>query len=293
MAHNLKWDDLQIVLAVAQHRSLSGAARQIGVNHATILRRIEAMENNIGAQLFDRPPGGYRLRAEAQEVLSSLQSIAETIDRVERSLTATRLETGGSFRLTTTDSIANLLLPRHLEAFRRAKPDVHVELIVSNMPLDMTRPEAEITLRPARAIPKGMQGQRAASMSFGVFSSRAYLADNRSSDPVDHRWIGVAPPLTRSPVGHWQDRRLLHPPSIRTDSFMTVAELVAAGGGLAMLPTFVGRAIPDLVAADQFPDREETGVWVATHPDLAVLPQIAELVSFFASSIASDADTLA
>ena len=42
MAHNIRWDDLQIVLAVAEERSLSGAARMIGVNHATVLRRVEA-----------------------------------------------------------------------------------------------------------------------------------------------------------------------------------------------------------------------------------------------------------
>lgn len=78
MTHNLRWDDLQIVLAVAEHRSLSGAARQLGVNHATVLRRIEALERNIGIDLFDRPPGGYRLRAEAQEMLSSLRAISES-----------------------------------------------------------------------------------------------------------------------------------------------------------------------------------------------------------------------
>ena len=122
MTHNLRWDDLQIVLAVAEQRSLSGAARIIGVNHATVLRRIEAVEGQIGMQLFDRPPGGYRLKPEAQELLSSLQAIAQTVGRVERSLMAARLGTGGSFRLTTTDSVANLLLPRHLERLRAHAP---------------------------------------------------------------------------------------------------------------------------------------------------------------------------
>ena len=84
--HNLRWDDLQIVLAVAEQRSLSGAARLIGVNHATVLRRIEALERQLGTQLFDRPPGGYRLKPEAQELMSSLRSISQTVGRVERSL---------------------------------------------------------------------------------------------------------------------------------------------------------------------------------------------------------------
>ena len=56
--HNIRWDDLQYVLAVAEHGSLSAAARALGVNHATVLRRITAFEEDIGLALFDRPPGG-------------------------------------------------------------------------------------------------------------------------------------------------------------------------------------------------------------------------------------------
>lgn len=290
--HNLRWDDLQIVLAVAEQRSLSGAARLIGVNHATVLRRIEALERHLGTELFDRPPGGYRLKPEAQELMSSLRSIAQTVGRVERSLTAARLGTGGSFRLTTTDSVANLLLPRHLMRLRTLLPEVHVELLISNNPLDMTRPEAEITLRPTRTLPEGMRGEKACPMAFAVFASTDYLAANSSDDPADHSWIGVAPPLTRSPVGRWQEARLPVPPSVRADSFLTIARIAAAGGGLAMMPAFVGRSEPGLVPVPQFPDRELTDVWVAAHPDLLPIPHVSQLISFFAEAIRSDAAIL-
>ena len=292
MEHKLKWDDLQMVLAVAEHRSLSGAAREIGVNHSTVLRRIESMESQIDLVLFDRPPGGYRLRPEAQELLSSLRSIAQTVARVERSLTAARLGTGGSFRLTTTDSIANVLLPRHLERLRAEQPGMNVELLISNNPLDMTRPEAELTLRPTRALPDGMRGKKAGVMAFAVFGSPAYLAANPGDDPAGHRWIGVAPPLTRSPVGRWQEARLPSLPAVRADSFVTIARLAGEGGGLAMMPVFLGRSDPRLVPAPQFPDRELTDIWIAAHPELLPLPQVSELIDFFATAIEADAGLL-
>ena len=160
--------------------------------------QIQALERQTGVTLFDRPPGGYRLRAEAQELLAPLNSIAQAAGRVERALAAARLGTGGSFRLTTTDSIATILLPRHLESLRRQHPEIEVEVIVSNQPLDMTRPEAEITIRPTRGLPAGMAGQKAGVMGFAVFGSRDYLAQNTGADAAQHRWIGVAPPLTRS-----------------------------------------------------------------------------------------------
>ena len=292
MEHKIRWDDLQMVLAVAEHHSLSGAARAIGVNHSTVLRRIEALERQIDVVLFDRPPGGYRLRPEAQELLSSLQTIAHTVGRVERSLTAARLGTGGSFRLTTTDSIANVLLPRHLERLRAENPGINVELLISNNYLDMTRPEAELTLRPTKALPEGMHGRKAGTMAFGVFGSVGYLAEHPGDDPARHRWIGVAPPLTRSPVGKWQEARLSTPPPVRADSFVTIARLVGEGGGLAMMPLFLGRSDPRLLPAPQFPDREVTDLWVAAHPELLPLPQVSDLIDFFVAAMKSEAHAL-
>ena len=292
MAHNFRWDDLQILLAVASERSLSGAARAIGVNHATVLRRIEALEGKAGVTLFDRPPGGYRLRPEAQNLMSSLTSIAQSVDRVERSLIAARLGTGGSVRLTTTDSIAHLLLPRHLARLRALHPEMEVSVIVSNLPLDLTRPEAEITIRPAVTLPSGLKGQQAAKMGFGIYASAAYLADNPGDEPAQHRWIGVEPPLSRSPVGEFQNR-LPTPPLVRADSFPIMARLAAEGEGLTMIPDFVARAEPDLVAAPAFPERVTTSIWIAAHADLAAVPQVAQLMDFFVQALRSDQDVLA
>lgn len=286
--HNIKWDDLQIVLAVVQNRSLSGAARTLGVNHATILRRIEGLERRIGIRLFERPPGGYRLRPEAQDLLSSLTAMSQSVDRIERTLTAARLGTGGSLRLTTTDSIAYVLLPRHLERLRVEQPDIEISVIVSNQPLDMTRPEAEITIRPTPVLPTGVEGREAARMAFGVFAAPAYLAANASGDPERHRWIGVEAPLTRAPVGAWQEAHLAVPPQVRADSFPIMARLAAEGGGLAALPLFVGRSEPGLVPVPGFTIDDVTRIWVAAHPDLVVVPRVADLIDFFTEAIGQD-----
>ena len=125
-----------------------------------------------------------------------------------------------------------------------------------------------------------------------MFGSADYLIANGSDDVAAHNWVGVAAPLTRSPVGAWLQDRLAEPPAIRADSFLTMARLVASGAGLAMLPTFVGRAEPGLLEHPRIGDREETDIWVATHPDLIFLPQVAELVTFFANAIGGGANLM-
>jgi DNA-binding transcriptional LysR family regulator len=62
------WDDLRYFLAVARSGSLSGAARELGVNHSTVLRRIHSYEERQGVRLFERLPTGYALTQAAENI---------------------------------------------------------------------------------------------------------------------------------------------------------------------------------------------------------------------------------
>ncbi len=290
--HKMRWDDLQFVLAVAEHGSLSAAGRALGVNHATVLRRITAFEDRYGVSLFERPPGGYRLKPGGQEILSTIRMIDRSVERLERSFTALGRDIEGSFRLTTTDTIAKFVIPIHLRSLGALYPSLRVDLAVSNIHLNMTRPDAEFTIRPALSLPSDLTGRRACDMHFQVYGSIDYLAGNDSANPADHHWLGVAPPLTRSPVGNWQDEKIGDNFAVRADSFLTLAAAAEVGLGLAMLPTFAARRSPALKRAQMFPDTLTTGIWVASHPDLLRYDQVRFLVDFFADAIAADAAQL-
>lgn len=286
--HRLRWDDLQFVRAVAQKGSLSAAARDLGVNHATVLRRITALENELGLTLFDRPPGGYRIRPDVQEFLNAVQAMGDSADRLQRVIPTIGKGLEGAFRVTTTDSLANAVLPRHLRDLARQHPKLMIEMIVSNQPMDVTRPEAEITIRPARTLPEGLVGTRAGTLWLKIYGNREYLAQNTSPEYPDHRWLGVAAPLSRSPVGVWQNENIADAIVMRADSFPTLARMAGTGLGVTMLPTFLGDTNPKLELASQFPDTLETSVWVATHPDLANTPRVNAIMSFFVQSLEAD-----
>ncbi|MEQ8334677.1 LysR family transcriptional regulator [Nisaea sp.] len=291
--HKIRWDDLQYVLAVAAHGSLSAAARALGVNHATVLRRIVAFEEAIGMALFERPPGGYRIRAEMREVLAAIEAMGRTADRLERVIPTIGKGLEGAVRLTTTDSVADLILPRVLGDLARLHPKLSVDLVVSNRHVDMALPEAEITLRPANTLPEGLIGQRICTIGFRVYAHPDYLATHPGADPQDHLWLAASQPLTRSAVGQWQDRRVGSAVHMSASSFVTLARLAEAGLGIAMLPSFVARSSTVLMQASQFPDTLETGLWVAAHPDLMETGRVAAMVRFLAEAVAAEAELLA
>ncbi|WP_420405587.1 LysR family transcriptional regulator [Nisaea sp.] len=288
--HKIRWDDLQFVLAVAEHGSLSAAARALGVNHATVLRRITSFEEDIGLTLFDRPPGGYRVKGEMREMLAAIESMGRTAERIERVIPTLGKGLEGTVRLTTTDSVADLILPRILGDLARLHPKLSVDLVVSNRHIDMTRPEAEITLRPTLALPDGLTGRRICSMGFAVYAHPNYLAAHPGTDPQQHRWLAAN--LPRTLVQEWQDRRIGDAVHLSADSFLTLARLAEAGLGIAILPSFVARNSPSLVPVPDFPDRIEFDLWVATHPDLMKTERVAAMMTFLAEAIAAEAETL-
>jgi len=286
--HRLRWDDLQFIHAVIAHGSLSAAARALAVNHATVQRRISAVEASYGVTLFERLPGGYRLRPEGRDVLSALDRIESETSRIERAFRGVGLSIEGTFRLTTTDTIATLLLPRHLATLQAIHPEVRIELGITNYRIDMAQPLAEIAIRPIQNLPDDMRGQQAGHLHFRIYGSAAYLAQNASPDLNDHTWLGVAPTIARSPAGLWQQSHFDGPPALTADSFFPLATMAEAGMGLAMLPTFVGQTYKGLREARRFPDIATIPFWVAAHRDLSALEPIKELIGFFAEALRDD-----
>jgi DNA-binding transcriptional LysR family regulator len=260
LTHRVRWDDLQFVHAVAEHGSLSAASRALGVNHATVLRRIALLEANANVVLFDRGKDGYRLRPEGRALLASLKLMEDASAKISRNLSLSSKSIDGTFRIATTDAIACVLLPGYLEALREAHPDIQIEIAVSNNLIDMSQANAEILIRPGQKLPSELVGTRAGRLAFGV--------------------------------GDWQFASIRDNYEFSADSFLALASLAERGFGLAMLPVFVGRNNKRLLPAERFAGGPGNDIWVATHRDFRRQKNIEALLEFFSDAVRSDADRL-
>lgn len=288
--HRIRWDDLQYVHAVAEHGTLSGASRALGVNHATVLRRIALLEETSDVKLFDRGKDGYRLRPEGRAILASLKLMDHASGRVSRSLAMTAQGVEGTFRVATTDAIACLLLPKYLEPLRALHPNIKIEIAASNNLIDLSLSGAEVLLRPGPSLPAELSGTRAGVVRFKAFAAPGYLADNLETESPEQKWLGVAPGFAQSAAGEWQFTELHSQYDFSADSFLTLAALAAQGLGLAMLPSFIGRNTPPLVQVPNCPAGPEVALWAATHKDFRHQADIRVLLDFFADAIRQDPD---
>ncbi|MEP3428832.1 MAG: LysR family transcriptional regulator [Roseibium sp.] len=286
--HKIDWGDLQYVHAVIEHGSLSAASRALGVNHATVLRRIALLEAAFDIKLFERRNDGYRLLPEGRSLLASFKTMDQASARILRNLSLTSKGLEGNYRLATTDSIACLLLPDYLKQLRETHSNINIEVVVSNNPIDMSQSGAEILIRPGLTLPSDLSGLHAGSIDFRVFGTPDYLEKNADRPISDLMWLGVAPNFAESTAGEWLFANAQTSFNFSADSFLALASMATCGLGVTMVPGFIGRMTDGLVEAENMPQGPETDVWVATHEDFRRQSNIETLLSFFAEAIKAD-----
>jgi len=287
----MDWDDLRYVLTVAEQGTLSGAARALGVRHSTVQRRIAAFERDKGAKLFERTKSGYALTVDSRHLLAKLRSIDENVNALERAMAKQGLELDGPVRITTTDSIAAAGLARHLAAFRAENPGAVVQLNMTNLHVDFSKLEADITIRPALALPTELEGEKACDMVMRIYAAPAYLERHHGTGFGAHKWLGVTAPISSSVVGDWQRRHIPHAAVVmEASSFIGLSHAAAEGMGMALLPCCVGDLAPGLVRVKGFEESVVTTIWVATHKDLAESAKVQSIMAWFVDAVRQDAD---
>ena len=274
------WDDIRFVVAVADHGSVAAAARALSVNHATVLRRIQAFETRQGLRIFDKSQRGYQVSADRRGLIASMREAAASLGQVEQMIEAERPSLQGGVRVTTTDTFAQTVLPKAV-ARVVAELGIPVDVIAENAHLDLGRVQAHVTLRPALSLPKDLVGEQAAQFRFGVYGA------NKSAEG----WLGLSGPPGRSSAGAWL-RTQTTQPILTADSFVTLAGIAADGLGRAVLPAILGDRWPGLVRLALPEDLPAVPIWVASHADYAQSGRLRRVRRILCEAMAGDVPRL-
>lgn len=277
----LEWNDLAVILAVGRAGTLSGAARHLGLNHSTVFRKVNAIEERVGVRFFERLASGYRLTDAGDAAVACAERIEGEVHALGREILGRDTRLQGRVRVTAMEGLAALVLPRPLAEFSRRHPGVSVEIVATASYLDLSRREAEVAVRATRKPPEANFGRRICSFRFGVYGAPSYL-DGRQSRPLsEHDWCllrGISQwmvPTVWRKQADADDRTVLTGTSI-----VSVVEATVAGAGLSLLPTYVGEADDRLVRHGSLLDDLTLQLWVLTHPDLRQTARVKVLMDF-------------
>ncbi|MEX6501607.1 LysR family transcriptional regulator [Pseudomonas zhanjiangensis] len=286
----MDWSDLQYFLAVAQGGSISQAARALRVNHSTVLRRLQRLEQQFGVALFQRLPGGYQLTSAGEALAGQLGGVGEQIERAGRQLLGQDLQIRGSIRLTSTDTLFASLLTPLLAEFRQAHPGVQLQLVTNNSMLSLTQREADMAVRGTNQPPENLLGRCVGRIQTALYASPAYLARHPQSLPLEqHQWVGLDDSLAHLEQAAWLRARVAEAQVVaRSDSLVGMVECVRLGMGVGLLLCPLADAHAELVRLADADPALDTQVWVLTHPDLRAVARVRALGEFLYRRLSVD-----
>jgi DNA-binding transcriptional LysR family regulator len=288
---SLDWSLLPAVLSVADHGSLSAAARQTGLSQPTLGRQIRAAEAALGGPLFDRHARGLSPTDLMQTLLPHLRNMQEAAEALKLQAAGQAEATTGTIRLTASHVVSGFLLPPILARFRETHPGLSVELAPSDTTQNLLFHEADIALRMYRPTQLDMVTRHLGDLPIGLYATRDYIARRGRPeglhDILDHDLIGydrsdliiegfraAGLPVTRESF------------ALRCDDQVTYWHLVLSGAGIGVGQRAVASQSAEVV--DLFPDADlpRLPVWITAHERLRHTPKVDALWSALITGLA-------
>lgn len=285
----LDWDDLRYFLAVQRARTLAGASSQLGINATTVGRRLTALEEQVGARLFDRTPNGYLLTAAGQDLVERAERMETEALAAERSVVGADQRRGGIVRVTVTEMLATRFVAPHLARFHDAYPDITLELNCSNRSVNLGRREADIALRLSKPHEENVVTRQLGKIPLRLYAAKSYvetwgLPKNPEQSLAGHRVLMFADQRAFRIENQWLDQRRDGARVVlRSDSVSSLYSSTCAGVGIALLPLRVAELERGLVMLETETEPEPRVIWQTVHVDLQRSARIRAVLDFLQS----------
>ncbi|MEQ1564948.1 MAG: LysR family transcriptional regulator [Myxococcota bacterium] len=265
------WDDVRLFLAAWRARSLTGAARALGIHQSSASRRLAALEEAVGARLFDRGRDGLEPTGIGASAVGAAEAAERAMNEFGRALAGTEVTERGTVRLAVPDGLDTLWIAPHLPAFRRAHPHIALELIASAAVANLARREADLALRFARPDAGDLVTRRLLHFANGVWGVPERVADGGPWIDWDE---GAAAPEARWVADHVRPAEVV----LRTNRVEVKLAAARAGVGLAVLPDALAAREPTL---SRLPvDVPGCDLWLVAHRGLHRVPRVRAVWAF-------------
>lgn len=285
------WSQIQSFAAVAEHGSLSAAARAQNSSQPTLSRHIAQLEATLGTRLFDRSSGGMVLTDEGTDLLTHATTMADAAARFGTDRDGHGKEIAGTVRLTASHVVANFILPPILCELHATYPGIEIEVMASDTTENLLRREADIALRMYRPTQPDVIAKHIADLPLGAYAAPSYIkkhgAPETLGDLMHHSIIGY----DRSQLiidgfaqrGFKVGRDFF---AFRSDDQVLCWHMVVAGYGIGFGQRRVGDADPRVIRVSKDMDVGSMPLWLTAHPDLRRIPRVRRVYDWLAKHLA-------
>lgn len=288
----MNWDDVRIFLAVARAGQILGAARRLGVNHATVSRRIAALEDALGARLFRRTTTGTEQTPAGERFLAVAERMEADMMAARAEIAGEGDEVSGTVRIGAPDGFGVGFLAPRLGALAERHRDLKIQLVPVPRFFSLPRREADIAITVARPTEGRLVAAKLVDYSLGLYASRAY-AETRGlpasrEELLRHPLVGYVPDLLMSPsLDYASEFAQGWKSAYEVSSAYGQVAAVRAGAGIGILHSFMARQLPDLVPVEAVPPIQRA-YWLVYHESMRNLRRIQAVCAFIATLVDQD-----
>ena len=289
------WNDLRVLLAVGRTGKLSAAAIKLRADHATVSRRIAALEEALQVKLLERRSTGVTLTEQGEKLMQAaeaMESLALSgLSEVRRS----ELTISGAVRIGAPEGFGSYFLAPRLGALCDRHPDLEIELVAMGAVFSLSKREADIAVGLTRPEQGRLYSRKLTDYRLGLYAAKDYFdshpAVERTADLKSHRIIGYIEDLIfSSELSNMYAQANVPPPRLRSSNLIAQMKAAVSGAGICMLPAFIAGNHAELrpVLAQEIVARR--AFWLTVHADLRDLARVRETANFIEEAVRAARD---
>ncbi|MDO6641582.1 LysR family transcriptional regulator [Shewanella sp. 5_MG-2023] len=179
-------EDFQVILKVAEFRSITAAATNLDMRTATASAAVKRVEASLGAELFVRTTRHLRLSSAGERYLPQCEEALQMLEKAKMNM---REELGiidGEIRIALSSDLGRNVVTPWLDEFLLDYPDVSLRSSISDSNIDFYRDSVDMALRYGSPTDASMYGFKICDVPRLLCASPEYLAKyGTPSEPDD------------------------------------------------------------------------------------------------------------
>ena len=296
--------DLKYLLALAEHRHFGKAAEASFVSQPTLSTQIRKLEDELGVQLFERAPRQVMLTPVGREVVARARGIVAEVESLRDLARRSADPEAGTLRLGAFPTLAPYYFPHVVPALQLRYP--RLELLLVEEKSDVLLAQLREGRIDAALLAMPIHDER---LHAEVLFEEPFLLATRSGGVFDGRRTVTISELEPHALLLLEDGHCLRDQALdvcrlagaheksgfRATSLETLRQMVAAGGGVTLLPKLATRppiAQPEhlrlLAFEGDAPNRRIALAWRRSSALAGLLADIAQTLRPLSSALLSD-----
>lgn len=252
----MDWDKLRIFHAVAEAGSFTHAGDTLHLSQSAVSRQISGLEDSLDCALFHRHARGLLLTEQGEVLFRTVHDVFAKLALVETALNESRERPEGPLKISTTVAMGSIWLTPRIREFLDLYPDIEVSLVATDFELDLSMGEADCAVRLLPPTQPDLIRRRLTVIHNHIFAAPDYIQKHGLPHDLDdlagHRLIAFGKDAVAPvPALNWlleidPDNPAMRP-VLTVNNVYGILRAVESGLGIAALPDFLAREIPNLV----------------------------------------------